>query len=271
VEFLIPTTNSQPRGIIAGPDGNLWFTEYHADNIGSITPSGEITEFALSPGSRPYYLTAGPDGNIWFAAFTGNWIGRITPAGQVDEFPLPTPNSGPAIITVGPDSNLWFTEFNGNRIGQMTTEGVLLAEWDVLTPNSGPLGITTGPEGNLWFTELNGNKIGRLRAPADHFLITAASTAVSGMPLDITVTALGPWSNMDTGYQGTVTFSTTDADAGVLLPADYTFTIGNGADDGVHSFSGGITLVTLGDQTLTVTDKVGGLTGSATITVGPSP
>jgi hypothetical protein len=42
-------------------------------------------------------------------------------------------------------------------------------------------------------------------------------------------------------------------------------------DNGVHTFSGGITLVTMGDQTLTVTDKVSGVAGSATITVGPGP
>jgi hypothetical protein len=43
-------------------------------------------------------------------------------------------------------------------------------------------------------------------------------------------------------------------DTGVMLPADYTFTIGDGGDNGVHSFPDGVTLFTLGDQTFTVTD-----------------
>jgi hypothetical protein len=30
-------------------------------------------------------------------------------------------------------------------------------------------------------------------------------------------------------------------------------------------------LITVGDQALTVIDKISGLTGSATVTVGPSP
>jgi hypothetical protein len=55
----------------------------------------------------------------------------------------------------------------------------------------------------------------------------------------------------------------------VALPADYTFTTGVGGDYGVHTFR--VTLITLGDQTLTVTDKVSGITGSVTITVGPGP
>jgi hypothetical protein len=151
----------------------------------------------------------------------------------------------------------------------MATDGVLLTEYDV--PNSNPRGLAFGPDGNIWFAEATANKIGRLRAPADHFQITATPNAVSGTPFDITLTASGSWGNIDTGYQGTVTFSSTDPHAGVVLPADYTFTTGVGGDFGVHTFSGAVTLITLGDQTLTVTDKASGITGSVTITVGPGP
>jgi len=64
---------------------------------------------------------------------------------------------------------------------------------------------------------------------------------------------------------------TTDTDAGVVLPASYPFTTGDGADNGVHAFPGGVTLVTLGDQTFTITDTVSGISGTATVTVGPGP
>jgi hypothetical protein len=112
---------------------------------------------------------------------------------------------------------------------------------------------------------------GYLATPVPAFRITAASTAVSGTPFDVTVTALDHSGNIDTNYQGTVTFSTTDPDSGVVLPADYTFTTGDGADNGVHTFPGGVLLVTMGDQTLTTTDKVSGITGRVTVTVGPGP
>jgi hypothetical protein len=58
-----------------------------------------------------------------------------------------------------------------------------------------------------------------------------------------------------------VTFSTSDIDPAVVLPADYAFTTGDGGDNGVRTFSGGVTLLTVGDQTLTVTDMVSGITG----------
>jgi probable HAF family extracellular repeat protein len=107
-------------------------------------------------------------------------------------------------------------------------------------------------------------------APAVQFVVTAPSQTTSGVPFDVTVTAVDPYGNTDTNYQGTVTFSTTDPDPGVVLPADYTFTA---ADRGTHTFSGGFTLVTPGDQTLTAVDTVNNsLSGSAVVTVGsPAP
>ena len=76
-------------GIAAGPDGNLWFTEYDANRIGRITPTGVVTEFSagISEGSAPNGITAGPDGNLWFTESDASRIGRITPSGVVSEFP----------------------------------------------------------------------------------------------------------------------------------------------------------------------------------------
>jgi virginiamycin B lyase len=36
-EFLLPTTDSSPTGIVADPVGNLWFIEPDANRIGRIT------------------------------------------------------------------------------------------------------------------------------------------------------------------------------------------------------------------------------------------
>lgn len=104
--------------------------------------------------------------------------------------------------------------------------------------------------------------------PANHLLIAAPASAVSGTPFDVTVAALDPYGNVDTNYVGTVTWASGDADPGVTLPADYAF---QAADLGMHTFPGGLTLVTLGDQTLQATDTVSGSTGVATVTVGPGP
>jgi hypothetical protein len=52
----------------------------------------------------------------------------------------------------------------------------------------------------------------------------------------------------------------------VVLPEAYTFT----ADDqGTHTFSGAFTLITPGDQTLTVADLANGLSIDVPLTVNP--
>src|SRR5579883_1619793 len=43
-EFPIPTPNSEPAHIVAGPDGNLWFTEYNGNNIGEISGSNTLQD-----------------------------------------------------------------------------------------------------------------------------------------------------------------------------------------------------------------------------------
>jgi hypothetical protein len=148
---------------------------------------------------------------------------------------------------------MYWAWFGGGKIERANLDGS--GQEILLTGLNGPGGIALQFE----------------RAPGNYLLVTAPLAAVSGTPFDVTVTARDSSGNLDPTYQGTVTFSTADPGSGVVLPPDYTFTTGSGGDNGIHTFSGGVSLVTVGDQTLTVTDKVGGITGSATITVGAGP
>jgi hypothetical protein len=148
--FALPDPASQPAGIAAGSDGNLWFTEYGAGRIGRITPAGAIAEFPLAPGAKPAGIAAGPDGNLWFTERGADRIGKITPAGRITEFPLPDIDSRPDEITVGPDGNLWFSHEGANRIGRITTAGEI-AEYPVPVL-TGTQAIAAGPDGNIWFS-----------------------------------------------------------------------------------------------------------------------
>src|SRR5258708_40071211 len=44
IEYLIPTSNSVPLSIVAGPDGAVWFAENNANKIGRITTTGTLKE-----------------------------------------------------------------------------------------------------------------------------------------------------------------------------------------------------------------------------------
>jgi virginiamycin B lyase len=81
--------STTPGQIIAGPDGNLWFTDSHTqldpeeplygqvtNRIGVMTPSGVFLEL-VPPTELPSALTGGPDGNIWFTEQVSNRIGAI--------------------------------------------------------------------------------------------------------------------------------------------------------------------------------------------------
>jgi streptogramin lyase len=59
------TPGAQPLAIVAGPDGNVWFTEPGTDQIGRITADGVITEFSsgITPGAQPNRIATGGDGS----------------------------------------------------------------------------------------------------------------------------------------------------------------------------------------------------------------
>jgi hypothetical protein len=111
-----------------------------------------------------------------------------------------------------------------------------------------------------------GVNIGAYQASASAFVLSAPAAVSAGVPFDLTVTAVDAFGQVALGYTGTVTFSTSDAGAGVLLPPDYTLTA---ADQGSHTFGTGFTLVTAGNQALTATDLAGGLSASLALTVTP--
>src|SRR5258708_31675860 len=61
IEFNIPTTDSVPTGITAGPDGALWFTEKIKKKIGRLTTARGITEYPIpTPDRHPASLTPAP-------------------------------------------------------------------------------------------------------------------------------------------------------------------------------------------------------------------
>jgi sugar lactone lactonase YvrE len=104
-------------------------------------------------------------------------------------------------------------------------------------------------------------------APATHLLLAAPVAAVAGVPFNVTVTALDPYGNVDSNYNGTLSFHSTDTHPGVL-PSDYTF---SSTDKGAHTFAG-VTLFTAMENMVTAQDAANAsLTASAPVTVTAGP
>jgi streptogramin lyase len=174
-------TASGPTEITAGPDGNLWFTNYNDATIGRITTAGVVTEFPVPHGAGG--ITAGPDGNLWFTNYSAQiqslgpaYVGRITTAGVVTEFPVPHGAGG---ITAGPDGNLWFTNYSSTAyVGRITTAGEV-TEFPV-PGGFAPTWIAAGPDGNLWFTALL-YRIGRITTAGEVTLFPVGYSDAGGI------------------------------------------------------------------------------------------
>ena len=154
-------TKPQPRQVVGGPRGGLWFTRGAGNMIGRLDPAKptEADEhFAIppppgppGPAANPDSIAAGHDGAIWFTQPGRNLIGRATTGAA----PLLTNTpvaSEPWGIAAGPDGNLWFTQPRANSIARLTPGGEVTA-FPLPTPHAQPFRIAPGPDGALWFTE----------------------------------------------------------------------------------------------------------------------
>jgi streptogramin lyase len=163
VEYPLTDNCAAPSGITAGPDGNVWFTEYHQNpnsnaRVGKITTSGAVTEYAIPIATALITdIAAGADGNLWFTESGANNIGKITTSGTVTTYAV---GSHPSGIAKGPDGNMWFTETSSNQIGVITPAGAV-TQW---ASQNSPTRITAGQDGALWFTEnsFTNSRIGRI-------------------------------------------------------------------------------------------------------------
>jgi hypothetical protein len=125
---------------------------------------------------------------------------------------------------------------------------------------------------NTWTTALTDPRIQQITAtilnaflsgqPVVHDLkLTVPATVPAGQAFNASVVAENELGNPVTSYSGTVHFSSSDASAQVVLPADSTLTNGQG------TFSA--KLVKAGAQTLTVSDAANSFTTTATVQITP--
>ncbi|HZS56748.1 MAG TPA: putative Ig domain-containing protein, partial [Bryobacteraceae bacterium] len=182
--YTIPTSDSLPSAIGAGPDGAMWFAESQGNKIGRISLSGTITEYAIpTADSYPLGIAAGPDGALWFSESDGNNIGRITTTGVISEFPVGS-SDPPAGITLGPDGALWFAESESYTFGRIGTSGTVeqfgLPESEFFYNVANTV---AGPDGTLWFTDAGNDEIGQMTPSGEvtEFPIPTPNSSPSGI------------------------------------------------------------------------------------------
>ncbi len=180
-------------------------------------------------------------------------------AGDVDTFTV-TAYDPYGNVATGYSGTVQFTSSDGQAA--LPADTALTAGTGTFTATlktAGPQSLTATDTANA---ALSGTEGGIRVSPAAAavLVLSAPATATAGAPATVTVTAYDAYGNVATGYLGTVSFSSSDASAG--LPADYTFAA---ADAGTQSFS--VTFATPGTQTLTVSDAADGLSTTFSIVV----
>jgi streptogramin lyase len=162
--------------IVAGPDGNIYFTEPSLNAVGMFDiTTDQISQFEMPlADTQPQGITVGGDGNIWFTDGGQNKITSLNPVSHVInnyafEPPSHITNDQAEGITAGPNDTLWFVttqnsviqEFsiaNENSADPFTEDGPY---WPPAPPNPNPptpfnadlWSIETGSDGGIYYTE----------------------------------------------------------------------------------------------------------------------
>jgi streptogramin lyase len=65
--YPMPYSDSSANAITAGPDGNVWVTDFTHASLVRVTIAGQMKEFRIPILSAwPDSITLGPDGNLWY-------------------------------------------------------------------------------------------------------------------------------------------------------------------------------------------------------------
>jgi streptogramin lyase len=163
-EFALPNVGIRyPRGITAGPGGNLWFA-WQGGAIGEINPTTHAINY-YPENYQIFDITAGPDGNVWFSG--PNQVGDFNPTTDAISF-FPTPSgAGVGGITEGPDGNVWFSEDGPTQFGMINPTTDVITEFGSATSSSSAYQLTAGPDGNIWFTDPGTGSIGTFNLTTD--------------------------------------------------------------------------------------------------------
>jgi streptogramin lyase len=110
-KFNLGTEIETNNKIVAGPDGNMWFT-LPGKKVGKITPAGIVQEFELAKIENTIGIAAGPEGRIWVVS-TGKAESFLpaNPTGTEELFESALINAEPN-IALAPEGMFWVASNN---------------------------------------------------------------------------------------------------------------------------------------------------------------
>jgi len=123
-----------PYGIDITPDGKVWFTRLHTNEIGSIDPETGTLTMIATPFAGPRRLRTDADGNLWITAFPESAIARYAPAsGTFTRFDLPVaPLGSDTPYALNVDRRRGIVWVNGNQSDSLYAYDIKGGQWSVI-------------------------------------------------------------------------------------------------------------------------------------------
>jgi virginiamycin B lyase len=162
-EFRINNNDSFPFGIVAGPDGNVWFTEYKNRTIAYINSSGEITVFKTLPDrGTPSRIIVGPNNSLWLTEMGTNKLLQIDfPHLEVTSFGL---DGMPNAIISTHDGDICYSTTSPSEIETLSTGINHPAGLTFKIGKKDADDFVKDKGGNIWFISNDSNLVGEIKS-----------------------------------------------------------------------------------------------------------
>jgi RHS repeat-associated protein len=233
------STIGNPWDIVAGTDGNDYFTETNdgTSYIGSIDSGGTISEYALAaghsvftgPNSMAFDPSLGTDGVVWFLDTGDNELGKFdVDTHDITYYPAPADTSDLDGLTLATDGTVWFTQTaTSGGLAQYDPSTGLTTEYPLASPDDNMYGLVQGANGDIYAADNSSNSIDTLSlAPAlvasytyDSNGNQITATNADGQTTSYTYDGENELAET-TEPDGTTTSTTYDADGNVHIQTD---------------------------------------------------
>jgi sugar lactone lactonase YvrE len=142
-------------GLLVGPDGTLYVSNFDAGNIEMVPPAGSPFTTLATGLVGPGQMAFDSDGSIVVTEFYGGQVSRVDAQGHVTV--VATGLSLPFGIAVAAEGNIYVSEFLSGRIVRIDSSGAVSAFLEL--GRVGPSGIDFDRQGRLFIAELSAGRI----------------------------------------------------------------------------------------------------------------
>jgi copper transport protein len=158
-------------------EGNIWFTDTPANQIGFIDPvTKQITTKTipkLDPvisKNTPLFIKADFDGNIWITIVNKDRIVKYLPENdEFEEIVLSGKENLPFALALDDNGKMWYTSTGSGKIGYVDPDNNNITEISTDTVLQGPEALLFDKDGNLWIAEHTGLAITKFNPVLETF------------------------------------------------------------------------------------------------------